>query len=532
MSKAKSSKSPKRSQKNKILEDDQVDEILEKITLKRPRNAYTQFCMEEVEKFKNKNKNKKIELKTFSSECGTKWKKLGDKDKEKYEKRYEEEKQQYTKDLDTVRHYLFMDYNDIVHRPPTAYRLFLNEKLREGFDTNADPKVVRKKASDEWRRMSVEEKQEYLDKKKENDSWFEKAKKIRKVTPLTMFVQKTIDAAKAKQKDIPKLADIAETWKSLKTSDKEKYAKYADSINEEREKLQHIYELIHGIKPKRPAGAFRVFLQEKARDKALHSLKEGKEMWDKLSEDEKESYLKKSHTLRLAYKYKMMIYNKKIKKILPKKPATAYGQFLKEKKGMKVPKGEKAVVYWRPYYDELSKDKKKKYEEKANREKERYQKKMDEFKNVIFDMPKKPLNAFALFMRDRLPDLKKEKGNEKAPMAKLLKIAAKEWTSEDGVSQKKYEKKAELDKKRFKKQLKDFETLGYYKKNYRAERTTKEDDSDEEEEKTTKRKKRSSSSKKASKKTRSKSRSKSKSKTQDMKRRTKSGKKSSTQKRK
>jgi hypothetical protein len=229
----------------------------------------------------------------------------------------------------------------------------------------------------------------------------------------------------------------------------------------------------------------------------------------------------------------MMIYNKKIKKILPKKPATAYGQFLKEKKGMKVPKGEKAVVYWRPYYDELSKDKKKKYEEKANREKERYQKKMDEFKNVIFDMPKKPLNAFALFMRDRLPDLKKEKGNEKAPMAKLLKIAAKEWTSEDGVSQKKYEKKAELDKKRFKKQLKDFETLGYYKKNYRAERTTKEDDSDEEEEeKTTKRKKRSSSSKKASKKTRSKSRSKSKSKTQDMKRRTKSGKKSSTQKRK
>ena len=148
-------------------------------------------------------------------------------------------------------------------------------------------------------------------------------------------------------------------------------------------------------------------------------------------------------------------------------------------------------------------------------------------------MPKKPLNAFALFMKDRLPDLKKEKGNEKAPMAKLLKIAAKEWTSEDGVSQKKYEKKAELDKKRFKKQLKDFETLGYYKKNYRAERTTKEDDSDEEEEeKTTKRKKRSSSSKKASKKTRSKSRSKSKSKTQDMKRRTKSGKKSSTQKRK
>ena len=529
------SKSPKRSQKSKILEDDKIDEILENITLKRPRNPYTYFCIEEVEKFKKKNKGEKIELKTFSAECASKWKKLGDKDKSKYNDKFEDDKLRYKKDLETVRHYLFMDYNDIVHRPPTAYRLFLNERLREGFDKNEDPKEVKKKASDDWRRMSLEDKAEYMEKKKENDSWFEKAKKTRKVTPLTLFVQNTLDLAREKQKPFPKLADIADAWKSVKPTEKKKYEEYANTINEEREKLQNIYELVHGMKPKRPAGAFRVFLQEKAKKKELHSLKEGKELWEKLSEDEKESYLKKAHTLRLAYKYKKMIYNKKIKKILPKRPANAYGQFLKEKKGMKIPKGEKAVQYWRPYYDELSKDKKKKYEEKAAKEKERYQKKMDEFKNVVFDMPKRPLNAFTLYVRDRIPDLRKEKNNEKAPVAKLLKMAAKEWTSEDGVSQRKYEKKAEQDKKRFKKQLKDFETLGYYKKNYRAERTKKEEDDDdekEEEEKTTKRKKRSSSSKKGTKKTRSKSRSKSKSKTQDMKRRTKSGKKSSTQKRK
>ena len=133
MSKAKTAKSPKRSQKNKILEEDQLDEIMENITLKRPRNAYTQFCMEEVEKFKNKNKSKKINLKTFSGECAEKWGKLSEKEKAKYHDRFEEEKLTYKKDLDTVRHYIFMDYNDIVHRPPTAYRLYLNEKLREGF---------------------------------------------------------------------------------------------------------------------------------------------------------------------------------------------------------------------------------------------------------------------------------------------------------------------------------------------------------------------------------------------------------------
>ena len=527
-SKSKSrSKSPKHSQKDKILKDDQLDEIMENITLKRPRSGYTHFCIEEVEKFKNKNKTKKIDLKTFSKECAAKWAKLSDKEKAKYNDKFEEDRIKYKSDIETVKHYLFMDYNDVVRRPPTAYRIFLNERLREGFDKNLDPKDVKKKASDDWRKMSLEDKSEYLDKKKDNDDWFERAKKTRKVTPLTMFVQRAVKIAKEQHKDVPKLADLAATWKTLKASEKDKYVRYAEEENEDRERLQDIYELVNGIKPKRPAGAFRVFLQEKAKDKALHSLQQGKEMWDKLSEDEKESYLKKAHTCRLAYKYKKMIYQKKIKKILPKKPATAFGHFLKDKKGIKIPKGEKAVVYWRKDFEELSKDKKRKYEDKAAKDRERYERRMADFKNVVFDMPKRPLTAFSIYVKDRIPDLRKE--NQGMAVPKLLKMAAKEWQSEDGVSQAKYEKKAEKDKKRFKKQLKDFETLGYYKSNYRAEKTTEGDDDEEEEEKkTTKRKKRTTStSRKSSKKTRSKS--KSKSKTQDVKRSSKSRKKSRTQ---
>ena len=483
------SKSPKKSSKNssqKVYNDDEIDEVLENITLKRPRTSYTQFCMEEVEKFKNKNKSKKIDLKTFSKECASKWSKLSDKEKSRYQKKFEEEKAKYKNDLDKVRHHLFKDYNDIVHRPPTAYRIFLNERLREGFDKNLDPKEVKTQASKDWRMMETEEREVYLEKKKQNDDWFNKAKNTRKVTALSMFIQRTVEEAKNKRKEIPKLADIAPAWKKLPASEKEKYKDYADDINEEREKLNDIYELVNGIKPKRPAGAFRCFLQEKAKEKVLHSLPEGKEMWDQLSEDEKEKYVKKAHRCRLAYIYKKMIYNKKIKKIMPKKPATPYGYFLKDKKGKKIPKGEKAVAYWRKEFDDLPKDKLKKYKEKAASEKEKYQKKIAEFKNYIFDIPKRPLNAFSLFVKDRIPDLRKEK--EKEPLQKLIKIAAKEWKNEDGVSQSKYEKKAEYDKKRFIKQMKDFKKLGYYKKNYRAERSKsktkreKREESDEEEE--------------------------------------------------
>ena len=528
-SKNKKGKSPKRkSQTNKTYDDLEIDEIMQNIDLKRPRSAYTHFCMEEIEKLKKK--GKPIDLKVSSKEWAEKWKDLSDKERESYQEKFEEDKVKYKADLEKVRHYLFKDFNDIVRKPPTAYRIFLNERLREGFEKNLDPKDVKKKASKDWRMMSEEERKDYEDKKKENDNWFEKAKNTRKVNPLSIFVQRTIEMAKKKNEEPPKLADIGPAWKKLPSSEKENYRRYAKEINEERERLYDIYELVNGLKPKKPAGAFRVFLQEKAKEKALHSISEGRELWEKLSDDEKDIYLKKAHTCRLAYKYKKMIYNKKIKKILPKRPANAYGQYLKDKKGQKVPKGEKAVAYWRESFENLPKNQMKKYEEKAKREKEKYEKKMMEFKNVVFDMPKRPLNAFSLFVRDRVPDIKKD--NPSLPINKLLKIAAKEWKEEDGVSQSKYEKKAEQDKKRFIRQLKDFEKLGYYKKNSRGERerTKKEDDEDEEEEeeekpRTTMRKKRSTSSSKNSKKVK---KSKSVSKTQEVKRRRSTSKRKKT----
>ena len=521
---SKKGKSPKRnSQSSKVVDDDEIDEIMENIDLKRPRSAYTHFCMDEIENFKKKNKGKKIDLPTFSKECANKWGELSKKEKDRYNEKFEEDKMKYKSDLEKVRHYLFKDYNDIVRRPPTAYRIYLNEKLREGFDKNLDPKEVKSKASREWRMMSNEDRQIYQDKKKDNDDWFEKAKKTKKVNALSIFVQRTIQKAKDKNTEPPTITEIGPIWRKLPNSEKEKYRTYADEINEERNRLYDIYELVNGIKPKRPAGAFRVFLQEKAKEKALHNIQEGKELWNKLSEDEKEKYLKKAHTCRVAYKYKKMIYNKKIKKILPKRPGNAFAQYLKDKKGQKVPKGEKAVVYWRESYDQLPKDKKKKYEEKAAKEKEKYERKIDEFKNYVFDMPKRPLNAFTLFVKDRLPDLKNDKKD--VPTAKLLKIVAKEWNEEDGVSQSKYEKLALKDKKRFIRQLKDFEKLGYYKKNSRGERTKKEDDEEDEEEeeeekpKRTMKKKRSTSSKSTKK---SSKRTKSTSKTQEPKRRSSS----------
>ena len=70
------------------------------------------------------------------------------------------------------------------------------------------------------------------------------------------------------------------------------------------------FEVINGIKTRYPSGAYRIFLQEKAKENVIHSIIEGRKLWDKLNEDKKNEYLKKSHKSILAYKYKRMIYPK------------------------------------------------------------------------------------------------------------------------------------------------------------------------------------------------------------------------------
>ena len=298
------SKSRSKKTRESIMTDEKIDQIMKDITLKRPRNPYTQFVLSEVASYKTKNKDAKIDLQEFGQSCAEKWKKMKEGEKKKYSKQFEDEKVKYKSDIELVRHYLFRDFNDTISRSPTAYRIFLNEKLREGFEQNLDPKDVRKEAGNTWAKMSEEEKKVYIDKKKENDNWFLKAEKIRKITPIALFIQKKIQEAKEKHKEPPALKEIAPAWKKLSKNEKKSFEKYAQELNEEKEKLRDIYDIVHGVKPKKPAGAFRIFLQEKAKNNEIKTLKEGQEMWKKLSEDQKEEYLTKSHRCLLAYRYR------------------------------------------------------------------------------------------------------------------------------------------------------------------------------------------------------------------------------------
>ena len=450
-----------KSKEEELNDDEKIDKILKDITLKNPRLPYTLFVLNEIESIKAKDKDQKIVISEMNLIISEKWKNIKEEEKKKYEKLYEEEKYKYKAEIELVRHYLFKDSNNNLKNPaPTAYRIYLNEKLREGFEQGLDPKEVKREASLSWANLPKETKQIYIDKKRVNDNWFMKAKNINKLSPISLFVQEKIEEAKRKRLEPPLLKDISPTWNNLSKDEKKRFEKYAQELNEEKEKLHDLYDIIHGLKPKKPVGAFRIFIQEQIKNNEFKNINNSYDIWNTLKEEEKEIYLMKSYRCQLAYKYKKMIYKKKIKKMLPRKPLTSILFFLKEKKGQKPPNGEIWIKYWRSFYENLSADKKKTYEEKAKIDKENYEKKKLQFKSKIFDMPKKPLSGFLLFFNERIPDLKKEKPNE--TFQNLTKQIAKEWQKGELVDINFYNNKAEKDRIRFKKQLKEFNKFGYY----------------------------------------------------------------------
>ena len=98
-------------------------------------------------------------------------------------------------------------------------------------------------------------------------------------------------------------------------------------------------------------------------------------------------------------------------------------------------------------FDSLS-EKEKKYIQKSNKDKKRYDNTLIFYEQKIFGFPRKPCSNYNFFIKERIPPLRKEKNSE--PIK--------------NVNKKFYEEKAAADKRRFHKQLKEFNQIGYYTK--------------------------------------------------------------------
>ena len=133
-----------------------------------------------------------------------------------------------------------------------------------------------------------------------------------------------------------------------------------------------------------------------------------------------------------------MIHDKKIKKIIPKRNKDALHIFLKEKRGIKPENGKTWIAHWKNEFDELCDLKKEEYKNKAIKDKERYEKEIRNFKNMVFDIPKKPLSCYTILVTKKIPELKKK--NPNAKITDLIKEIAQDYQKKKAEYESKYER--------------------------------------------------------------------------------------------
>ena len=385
--------------------EEEIDDMVSKITLKKPRNPYHIFLSEMI--LYEKKKNASITVPQIASKYAPSWHKYSDNEKMKYYLQAEEEKEKYKKEIETVKNVFFGDY---IKQGSSAYGIFFDEYIKNAFENDKDTDEAKREAYEKWKAMSPNEKKEYSVKKKQNDDWWEKAKHASCVNSFAVFVQKRISDFKSKNKVIG-FKECSTHWSKMSLSEKLKYDKLANEFNEQRRRMKELYEIVQGIKPKKPAGAFKLFLQEKAKEKQFigkNAFKEGKRLWHMLSEEEKNKYLKKSHKVKLCYIYKKLLYDQKVKKSRPKNKS-AFNFFMHEYQGKKVPKHLTFFAFVHQEWKKLDEQGKKKYVELAEKDKEKCEKIKTKLNSKVFDFPKKPKNAYQFYIAEKLFQTKEEK---------------------------------------------------------------------------------------------------------------------------
>ena len=438
-----------------------IDYLITQLTLKKKRSAFNIYISDKYDEIKKNNPN------FMSSQIfdilNKNWsEKLSKEEKEKYKILANEEKKIYEREKEIMRQY----YNNRSSKEKsTAYRKFLNSRLNEGIKNEEEPKNIKKKAIKDWSKMSKEEKLNWQNKIDNNENWWDRAKQSKNISSYCVFVQKKIEDAKEKNEEILNFDDCAKIWKKMSKNKKKIYEAYAEEINEERKNMREIYEIINGIQPKKPAGAYKIFLSEKIKEgelKGKNIYKDGKKMWNELPENEKEEYLKKAKKIKLCYIYKKMLYKKNNRKILPPKPKNAYNYFIASLKGIKPKNGENFFQMTRRLWNKMDEDKKQKFNDLAEEDIRKYEMKMVKFEDKIYDIPERAKGAFQMFIMDKFPLLKEK--NKDLPTYVIFSMISDEWKELNDDDKKIYEKMAIQDKERFLIQNEEFKENGYYSK--------------------------------------------------------------------
>lgn len=183
-------------------------------------------------------------------------------------------------------------------------------------------------------------------------------------------------------------------------------------------------------------------------------MKEARELFTKMKEDEKEPYLKMAKKEKLAFLIKKREYLSQNKKT---RTPSAYNLFISDLKGTDPSKfSEQGFFnYAHKKWKTLDNSKKEKYEKQAEKLKKENDREYEEKKSFEKSAPKKPLSAYNLFIRDRLPALKKQYPNK--DQTDFFGMIAEEYKNLSNADTNKLQKRADKEKARYEKEKNEYD---------------------------------------------------------------------------
>lgn len=454
-----------------ILDDDEIDELIDQVDMKRPAKAFNHWLIEKYNEEKEKNPEK--QLSDFCSEVHDQWKDVSNKEKEKYEKMFQDEKEKYEKDVLIVKNLLVQDFDE---KGATAYRLFLNNRIKEATYRDENIEEAKKQASEDWKKLKPSDKAVWQNLKKENDRLWEQAQKGMKISGYTMFTKRQFEEAADDEKK-PTFDEIGQKWQALSQKEKDAFQDEANELIKASQRAKDLLDLEKGVKPARPLGAQTYFMKDlsaqgKLKGKGKDELfKFVQDEWKKLKDPQKDVYKKQAKRAKIEYEYKKIVYKKnKRSKVEKTRAPSAMNLFAQDYANSKAWEKLAKSKEWQEStdknflkkaleeYEKLPSKKKNEYIKKAQEKKEEFDKQMETFENKVFDAPKRNLNSRNIYMGERIHELCEGGMVTAEAMAK----ASEEWKNLDDKKKEEYEKRAEEQKKVYAKQKKEFEAHGYF----------------------------------------------------------------------
>lgn len=173
-----------------------------------------------------------------------------------------------------------------------------------------------------------------------------------------------------------------------------------------------------------------------------------------MKDDEKEPYLKMAKKEKLAYLIKKREYQSQNKKT---RTPSAYNLFMADLKGTDSNKFSEQGFFNYAYkkWKSLDESKKEKYEKQAEKLKKDNDRNYEEKKSLEKQPPKRPLSTYNIYIRERLPALKKQYPNKE--QTDFFGMIAEEYKNLSNAETNKLQKKADKEKIRYEKEKNEYD---------------------------------------------------------------------------